>query len=499
MKKLFVFLPLLSLIVSGCTFNVDVLTPTPPATDSGSSQLTPPAIPNAGTPVATISATADPASATPTLVSPVFYGAVFVNNAGISPEGKIFPAGIKQVYVNWNYLSMRPGLTVKREWYLNGQLWLTREEPWDIAKYGENGTTQSDVSIYDFDNGLPSGIYELRLSIDDVLQPIGGQINGQEVMKATFEIRSQDESQAPSASPDFQWAVEVFGGGRIVLEDKYRNPKQIFTAREVPYMSWFADSKHFLFVDRDRSGQQQGTSIGIRDDLWIVDVPSGDHRLLYKSETSFDGIEGPIASPDGKYIASLEGSGYGDACGIDTHLLFLQLNSDFIATNVINQHDFSGLPMFNEGMVYPANQGDWQTGNSYRVILDATCNSDKSKLGLYTFNLANYAATQSSSTQPIPGDLGVGMIHGIITDVNGAPIRNVAVTCEQHSYTSSPLCSGTVLSNANGAYAFNNVYFHDTDTIKLTLQAAGYQSQEFSWNAFTTNDFPVDFILYKNP
>ena len=496
MKKLFILHLILIVLISGCTFNVSVLTPESTVTVQFTPDVTTPAA--VSTPVATISATADPILATPTLVSPVFFGAVFANDAGISPDGRIFPAGTKQVYVNWNYLSMRSGLIVKREWSLNGKLWLTREETWDMARFGENGTTQSDVSIYDFDNGLPSGIYELRLYIDNVLQPIGGQINGQEVMKATFEIRSQDESQAPSASPDYQWTVEVFGGGRIVLEDKYRNPKEIFTAREVPYLSWFADSKHFLFVDRDRSGQQQGTNIGIRDDLWIVDVPSGEHRLLYKSETSFGGIGGPIASPDGKYIASLEGSGYGDACSIDTQLLFLELNSDFIAMNVINQHDFSGLPMFNGGMIYPANEGNWKTGNSYQVILDATCNSDTSKLGLYTFNMANLTATQSSSAGgPLSGDLGTGMIHGIITDiVTGTPIVNASVTCEQHSYTSATPCSGTVLTNADGAYAFNNVFFHDTDSITLRIEAVGYEWVEVGSTTFTINDWNANVALY---
>jgi hypothetical protein len=405
------------------------------------------------------------------------------------------------VFVVWNYLNMRPGMIVRREWYLNGQLWLTREEPWDFAKYSENGSTQQGVSIFDFDIGLPTGIYELRMYIDDVIQPIGDAINGQAETKATFQIRSSDEAQAGNVSPDFQWAVEVFSGQRIVLEDKNGNPTTIYTAREVPYVTWVPDSRHFLFVDRDRSGQLPGTTLGIRDDLWLVTVPHGTMHLLYKSETAFAGHSGPVPSPDGKYIASLEGSGYGDACMIDTQLVFLELNSDFIATNVIKQQDFAGLPMFGEGMVYPANQGTWQSNNSYQVTLDATCNSDQSKLGPYTFNMATLTATQSSSTQgPIPGDLGVGMVHGKITDVvTGAPISNASITCEHHSYTSSQLCSGTVLTNQNGEYTFNNVFFHDTDTIEVTVQASGYETITVGWNLFTINDMKADVALYRTP
>ena len=501
MKKIFAFLLTFSFLVSGCTFNVDVLTPAPPVTDSGSSQLTPYATQNPPSPVATISATAEPVSMTltSTPTSPTFYGVFFKADPGISQDGMIFPGGTKQVFAVWSYLNMRPGMNVKREWYLNGQLWLTREEAWDFAKYGSNGTVQ-DVSIHDFDAGLTTGIYELRIYIDNAIQPIGTADNGQPDTKARFEIRSKDEAQAGFASPDFQWQVEIFGEQRIVLEDKNGNPTPIYTAREVPYMSWFDDSKHFLFVDRDRSNQKTGTTIGIRDDLWLVDVPSGKLHLLYKSDTSFAGIGGPVASPNGRYIASLEGSGFADACSIDTRLIFFELTSDFDTAKVVKQQEFSGLPAFNEGLIYPAEQGYWQNGNAYIVTLDGTCNSDKSKLGLYTFNMVNRIAMQASTQAPIPGDLGVGMIHGTITNATtGAPILNAAVTCEQHSYTSASPCLGTVLTNADGTYAFNNVFFHDTDTIKIKVQATGYQAQEFSRSAFTTNDFPLDLALSPTP
>ena len=490
MKKLFVFLLVFIVLVSGCTFNVDVLTPAPPPI---STQTVP-------SPVATISPTVEFSfTPTPTPVAPLVTGAFFITDAPINQDGRNFPAGVKQIFVVFNYMNMRPGLTVRREWYLNGQLWLTREEPWNFEKYGSNGATQ-DISIYDFDAGLPTGIYELRMYIDNVIQPISTADNGQPDTKAKFQIRSDSEAQAGAASPDFQWSVEVFGEQRIVLEDKTGNPTPIYTAREVPYISWFNDSKHFLFVDRDRSGQKPGTTIGIRDDLWLVDVPSGTMHLLYKSDTSFSGHSGPVSSPDGRYIASLEGSGYGDACIIDSRLIFFELASDFNSLKPIKQEEFSGLPAFNEGWVYPVEDGTWQDVNTYLVRLDGTCNSDQSKLGYYTFNLANRDATQTSASQVPPGDLGVGMIHGTITDaVTGAPIPDATITCEQHSYTSSPLCSGNLGTPTSGIYAFNNVYFHDTDTITIKVQAPGYEPKEVSQTFFTTNDWEANIALNPKP
>jgi hypothetical protein len=130
--------------------------------------------------------------------------------------------------------------------------------------------------------------------------------------------------------------------------------------------------------------------------------------------------------------------------------------------------------------------------------MDGTCNADRSKLGFYRFNLTNQTAAQADSLTPQPaaGDLGVGLIHGKVTDAaTGAPISNASVVCEQHSYTSATPCSGTVLTNSNGEYAFNNVFFHDTDTIWITVQTTGYQTQEISKTSFTTNDLPLDVTL----
>lgn len=498
MKKLFSFLLLLSFFASGCTFNVDVLTPAPPATTSVSPQLTPSTTPIALSPVATVSPTAGVSSPAPTPAGPLFYSAVFSADPSISRDGNTFGAGAKQVFVDWNYMNMGAGMTVRRDWYLNGTLWLTREEAWDFAKYGANGTTHHEVSTFDFDHGLPTGIYELQMYIDNVPQPIGAAINGQPATKATFQIRSSSEAQAGAASPDFQWSVEVFGEQRIVLEDKTGNPKEIYTAREVPYIAWFNDSKHFLFVDRDRSNQKPGTTIGIHDDLWIVDVPSAATHLLYKSDTSFYGVGGPVPSPEGRYIASLEGSGYADACSVDTSLIFFELTDNFDLAKVIHQQDFSGLPTFNDGIIYPTQQAYWNGASNFLVTMDGTCSADRTKLGSYRFNLTNQTAAQALSLtpEPVPGDLGVGMVHGKVTDAaTGAPISNASVICEQHSYTSATPCSGTLLTNADGEYAFNNVFFHDTDTIKITVQATGYQTQEISRTSFTTNDLPLDLAL----
>src|SRR5512144_624868 len=69
---------------------------------------------------------------------------------------------------------------------------------------------------------------------------------------------------------------------------------------------------------------------------------------------------------------------------------------------------------------------------------------------------------------PLPGDLGLGKVHGRIIDgITGLPIAGATLKCEHVSYTSPSRCSGIVTTNAEGLYVFENVFFHDTDRITL--------------------------------
>ena len=490
MKRIFAFLLLVAFLISGCSFDLQVLTPTPAAPTSHSITALP---------------TGDLFSATPTpdnIVLPaLFYGAYFalesVETGGISS----FPAGTKKIYAIWNYHNMRDGMVVKREWYLDGKLWLTREEPWDFAKYGVNGTIR-DISIYDFDAGLPSGIYQLRLFVDNVPQPIGVSPDGQGQNWLNFEIKPLGEAISATSSPDNLWGAYIYGKKRIVLRDITGAPRELFTGREISYLTWFADSKHFLFVDRDYSGQQPGSPLGIRDDLYIAVVATGEVTLLYQSDSPFQEYGGPQPSLDGTYIGGLVGSGFGDACFVDSRLIFFELAGDFKSAKVIEQSNFMGIPTATDSVVYPAAEGAWRTGNQYAVTLKGTCGIDQSLMGTYIFDVPNLKATfESAGTTPmIPGDLGWGKVHGIVTDaVTGKPIAGATVTCQHSSYTSPAPCSGSITTDAQGMYVFENVFFHDTDTITLTVQAPGYQPKEIKQAFFTMPDWEVNISLNYPP
>ena len=136
-------------------------------------------------------------TATPNM-SPVFRPNIRFSEGVGKPELRSFAPNTHQVFATWDYANMREGLTVRREWYLNGKLWLARDETWDFAKYGANGTL-TDVSIYDLDIGLPSGIYELRLFIDGLPQFVKGQASEQITFAIQGPIASTPEPSQPVA------------------------------------------------------------------------------------------------------------------------------------------------------------------------------------------------------------------------------------------------------------------------------------------------------------
>jgi len=81
-----------------------------------------------------------------------------------------FPPGTEEVYALWEYSGMSPADTIRRIWFRDDQIWLTREEGWNWGEYGSDGTMR-DISVYDNEgSGLVPAIYRLQLYVNDELQ-----------------------------------------------------------------------------------------------------------------------------------------------------------------------------------------------------------------------------------------------------------------------------------------------------------------------------------------
>jgi Carboxypeptidase regulatory-like domain len=111
-------------------------------------------------------------------------------------------------------------------------------------------------------------------------------------------------------------------------------------------------------------------------------------------------------------------------------------------------------------------------------------------------NIRTSPAVESSA--PIPGDLGFGKISGKVTDsVTAALIAGATVTCKHFSYTSkeSDRCNRNTTTDADGSFLFENVFFHDTDTITLIVEAAGYKPVSLKYASFTQPLLKADIQL----
>ena len=390
MKKVFLILSAVVFLVSGCSFDVHMVTPAPASVEATPAPVTPITFPSpepvsASTEVPNIGYTPDPNAS-------LFYGAHAVLDP-VDTTGRFsFPAGTKRIYVVWHYQNMRAGMTVKREWYLDGTLWLMREEAWDIAKYGASGIMQ-DVSIFDENVGLPSGVFQLQIFIDGVQQPIGADTMFGPEGWLNFQILP-DGSITEAASPDFQWSAAVINGNRLVLRDKNGSPTDLFTSSEIPNFLWFPDSRHILFIERDRSGQSSGTNRGIRDRLWMVDIVRMEIVTLYASESALGLTGGMTISPDGRFIAISEGSSDGDACFVDLKWVFLEMGANFASVRVLRQDQFTGLPDHPDSTVYPAAAGTWENDTQFVAPMKVTCVTDNSLAGEYVLDVVKQKAAK---------------------------------------------------------------------------------------------------------
>ena len=493
MKKIFIPLMGMVLLLSACSLDVKMITPVP-VTEAPQAST-----PSSSVPVEAVSTkveTPQPAAFTPTTPNPVFYGAYVTSDLADTRAHAQFPAGSKQIFAVWNFNNMHAGLTVKREWYLNDQLWLTREEPWDFTKYGASGIMQ-DISIHDFDAGLSSGKYKLSVSIDNIAQPIGKKIpEGSADGFLEFEILPVIEAVSPSGQLKVTSLLD-----RLVLTDGQGKQSNLVSAHEIVSAAWL-DDQHLLFVDRDRSGQVSDLPMGIRDELLIIDINTRETLSLYKGDSPLGPMGGLYVSPNGKYVAGIEGSGFGDACSLDSKVIFFEVASDHKSAKTSRQDQFAGVPISTTGTVYPTIVGTWTSNTQYTVYLNETCSTDRALAGNYVFDVPGLsAAFQPIDQKPSnAGDLGLGRVHGRITDGNtGAPVVGAVVSCEQHSYASTALCSGTTTTNADGVFVFDKIFFHDTDTIKLIIKYPGYQPKEVTQTSFTTPDMEANAYMSYPP
>lgn len=149
-----------------------------------------------------------------------------------------------------------------------------------------------------------------------------------------------------------------------------------------------------------------------------------------------------------------------------------------------------------------------EMGSTLAVMLTQTasqcdgCPGSNFSLSLTAQMATNFASTPSNTPPvwatviPIAGDLGWGSVNGKIIDSSTfLPIAGATVRCEHSSYSSPYRCQGITTTNEDGLYVFAPIFLHDTDRIRLIVDAPGYEALHFEESFITQPDVHIDLGL----
>lgn len=269
---------------------------------------------------------------------------------------------------------MKEGMLVRREWYRHGELWIEREEEWDFAKYGAEGTMY-DISIYDFVNGIDPGYYTLSLYVDDVkLRSLH-----------YFEVKDRHYRVDPQASPDGNYLASVKPPGTILLQKWGKQARELLTVDEIAALAWFPGGEHLLYVNANRFSQDEFHDYRLDFETWVVNIHTGERKIIASTVENF---RGGTPSPGGRYVAGISGSGWGDACYFSSYLMVLKLDRDHNRIATIRLDDFNGVEEvlgWDPWDIHPSNI-QWVTRHQFTAELRATC-SRSFDTGVYLFEL----------------------------------------------------------------------------------------------------------------
>lgn len=404
MKKYVSLFFLLILLLAACQPESELATglPTLPATTAAATPTLavaatePTAMPDEATAVPLQSTIVPPAAtavpATNTISNPQFSNLILLPNAVVPLSD--MPFTTQELYAVWDYTGMTATDQVERLWYFDGELWLERDEPWDMASYGANGRME-DVYIYDYEPNLRAGDYRLVL-----------KVNGVELASAEYTIPAF--TVGPIVEPASGMLAAVQSNKTLVI----RRPDGSSTGWEsfgdIVDLAWLPGGQNLVYSEQVVVNAELPGTLGLRHNLWLQNVTTGIKQLL---STTDDDLHSPVVSPDGRYLALYAGTLYGDACFVDANLHIMELNSSGQRVSLVELADFSGLPVVENALPQPdlfdpnggpftPTPGTWLDDHTLATRLTWYC-STSDAAGVYALDLNGRTAVQISD-QDLP-------------------------------------------------------------------------------------------------
>lgn len=93
------------------------------------------------------------------------FSGLTMSASAAGPAMTYFPAGTPVVSARWNFANIPVGAVVQRDWYLNGAIFRSVQEPWSVY-WGSSGRL-THIAIYDYERGLPPGSYQVAIFLRD--------------------------------------------------------------------------------------------------------------------------------------------------------------------------------------------------------------------------------------------------------------------------------------------------------------------------------------------
>jgi len=189
--------------------------------------------------------------------------------------------------------------------------------------------------------------------------------------------------------------------GTLIIQDvQTQEESTLLSVEEISSLAWYPDGKRILFSVRDRSGKQaMSDPSGFVDQLWVINLEMDEPYPFQDQfgQVTGKGLHHPYISPDGLYVAAIEGSGWGDACYVASKLWVKEVefvNNRLHEVFSYYQLDFAVDPAPEDGEMYVKRIIGWDSPTLLKVDLRWTCTTEDLG-GIYVLDMSTLTAVKT--------------------------------------------------------------------------------------------------------